>query len=220
MNADGTSVTTALSWCPASRLCVVQLSVSPDGTAVVGHVDPGYGSHAVVSFKLDGSGVISSRPEETYSTEYRALAWGANGKIGVVRTDMQVVSVDVSQGEDVTAFSPLVQWPRTSPPDVDNVQGFAWSPDGTEVALACVYKGTPSILRVQAIGTGLQTAVPLPSSSSCYSKPGDIAYSPDGTRLAYLGCCAGGKGLCTMALDGSGETLVDATADGAVSISW
>ena len=220
MNADGTGISTVFSWSPANRLGLVRLSASPDGLNVVGHLDPSTGWHSLVTVKLDGSGIVSTRPEETYWTDYRALSWGANGKIGVVRTDQQVVSVDVSDDADVTTFSALIQWPNSYPADVGIVQGFAWSPDGTEVALACDYKGTPSILRVKTIGTGLQVPVALPSLPPCYANPSDISYSPDGSRLAFVGCCGGTKGLCTMNVDGSDPQLVDATAGLAVSISW
>jgi Tol biopolymer transport system component len=100
--------------------------------------------------------------------------------------------------------------------------GFAWSPDGEQIALSYPYFGSSSPVYVVDVGTG--TFRNVTGERLIRGATGTVAWSPDGSRIAFAGFDGESRTyLVVMNSDGSGEHPVfQAESDNShvVGISW
>ena len=82
----------------------------------------------------------------------------------------------------------------------------AWSPDGSELAVIAQIEGRKRLVVVRADGAGTRAIADVPSESC------GVAWSPDGTRLAFSG-----SGTYVVSLNGSGRRRLTPRSG---TISW
>jgi Tol biopolymer transport system component len=134
-------------------------------------------------------------PHPSWSPDARFLAYTANhGKISVVPADGSAQAVTIASGDHAD-----------------------WSPDGSSIAFVHTPagNGAPGTLYVSRPDGSAMTPVAADAA------PGGVAWSPDGTRIAYHGCyetpCE--HSLAVVGLDGS-RASVATGADFGSDPSW
>jgi Tol biopolymer transport system component len=206
---------TDLDW-PSGVNLISGLTWSPDGTKVVYSVSqPGsiYAIYAVnvddgsTSLLAESDGVINrdylERPPG--ASPYGSLSWSPDGShllfaaaptTGTMNASLYVMNADGSGLRELVETYTLDA-------------GFAWSPDGTQVAYA-TYGQQPGRRRFQIWTVSLEDPTPVlvyesPKASSTFS--GSPVWSPDGTSIAYrIGYNdAWGATYLAVNADGSGD---------------
>ena len=182
-------------------------SWSPDGLKVVfTRNDDIY----TVNAEGSGASLLFSPPSSTIQQD-RTPVWSPDGTKIAFGGDvdsrgygLHTVNVD---GSGLTSLS-------TSGGFVNGTEP-SWSPDGTKIAFLRFWwdpnQAVPrdyyqNVATVNADGTGLRNfTTPLLRGTGNYTS---VAWSPDGTKIAYSMDQAGNQGIYVKNLDGSGQTKI------------
>ena len=164
---------------------------------------------AMTGRETDLGTTVSAKDSEGYAVH--ALAWSSDGsRIAYDGPEGSVYSIDVESGEHTLLVD--------RPAGMASVEDLDWSPDGTHVAITYgdVSQGDSKALYVaNAEGSDLRLVARIDAGLWPVWHPGlsvGSAWSPDGTRLAYLSR-SGPKGdrelqLWTVSANGSDLSLV------------
>jgi hypothetical protein len=158
-----------------------QPAVSPDGQTVAFSVDPGDGRQLIATVSVDGGTVTWMPP----SGSARDPTWSPDGThIVYVAT-----GIDSSWLEIISAQATR-QGARTVSPDIYGgaLEDPSWSPDGTQIAFATFatydqFRGREASWDIATIDPGGSEMRPLIASENDERAP---AWSPDGTRIAFM----------------------------------
>ena len=195
MNANGSEAARLMTgcnepWAPAW---------SPDGTKIAVSCRILGGQPDIWVVNVDGSGSANLTSDGTSGARDHAPAWSPDGSqvTWLKNEDVWKMSADGS-GETLLVDNPLDA--QTS--DV------TWSPNGAQIAFVstrdCLLCNRSDIFKLQADGTGLTRLTYTPDV------PGNIAWSPDGTKLLFDAFTwdedghESQQGLYTINADGSG----------------
>jgi dipeptidyl aminopeptidase/acylaminoacyl peptidase len=173
------------------------------------------------SFSPDGSSVVFSRWISSVGDQARLYRVPASGGSAVA---LGVVGTDPSWGPSRIAFIGSVGVETVAPDGsgVTRVEGLkladegplAWSPHGR----LAVLRSSPSLAIVFPT-TGRR--IPLPNLHPPIEGGGGLAWSPDGSKLAFVAVDADGVGdVWTVNADGTYLTRVTHDLDAAGTLSW
>jgi hypothetical protein len=147
-----------------------------------------------------------------------ALSWAPDGRRIALAASGVLYLVDVESGERsrIATYRGVAEemfstgWPA----------GIEWSPDGTKIALV-THAGGPTwawgVQVLDAAGSDL-FVLPVAGGGQLIGDPPQVAWSPDGSRIAYTAALrdrtkpgsSGGYGaqIWTVAFDGSNPTMI------------
>jgi TolB protein len=84
-----------------------------------------------------------------------------------------------------------------------------WAPDGTKIAFTSGRKGAPGIYLIDAEGNAESRLTKSKhESAGQYSEDGEVTWSPDGARMAFVTTRTGGPLMYVMNADGTGQKLL------------
>jgi dipeptidyl aminopeptidase/acylaminoacyl peptidase len=162
----------------------------------------------VYTMNPDGSDIrrITSDPiDPTYGLQYFDPAWSPDGsKIAVTRTNA-IGSDLLIMNADGTGVAPI---------GLPGARGVTWNPSGTQLAFSNVRTDGPyhflNILRANVDGSGLT------SLTSTDTMDTDPAWSPDGTKIAFVR----DTHLAVMNADGTNAHILQPTIDSVTAPAW
>lgn len=165
----------------------------PGGSAVFSPWQPG-------SILLEGGPLLASS-YWAWSPDGRYLATGLSTQIVMKDTSM-TPTTGANSGYGIAAprdeaLTAVLSQARAQPVYGEAGYGVAWTPSGSNLAeLRCSSVATQAILSIWNTQTGARvTSTPLALSqenTSCVNLPLDMAWSPDGQRLALVSPSSGG----------------------------
>jgi Tol biopolymer transport system component len=218
-NADGTDQTRLPIPRNARRNTyyrVLAADWSPDGSSVV--VQAEFVGSEIYVFRIDGSHLVEGRQ---ISHDWWADYWPVWSPTGMAIAYIRNTGNNSSTGY---ANKLVVAWPDNLAKEVllasSTISGPSWSPDGQK--LAVIYCKDPDggtrLAVINPDGTGRTDLLQLTASRCAPDAGPSIAWSPDGTKIAFVG--PSGTTLRVVNADGTNMQIVARHVESYATVSW